>query len=185
MTNRLLKFFTLPLLLLALVSAVQAALPFVDGDGRKLPSLAPMVERVNPAVVNISTFTTKTVRNPMMDDPFFRRFFGTPEQFKSPQRRRTQSAGSGVIVDAANGTVITNHHVINGADEIHVGLHDDRSFKAELIGSDPEVDIAILKIDADGLKELKMADDLLVFMSSEICHYFTPNLLSTSIWLRA
>lgn len=143
---------------LSLIQQAGAVLPAQDGEGRQLPSLAPIVEKVNPAVVNISTYTNKTVRNPMMDDPFFRRFFGAPEQFQGPQRRRTQSAGSGVIVDAKNGTVITNHHVINGADEIRVGLHDDRSFKAELVGSDPEVDIAILKIDAKDLSELVMAD---------------------------
>lgn len=135
-----------------------ATLPFVDGEGKELPSLASLVERTNPAVVNISTFTTKTVRNPMMDDPFFRRFFGAPEQFQSPQQRRSQSAGSGVIIDAKAGTVITNHHVINGVDEIHVGLDDNRSFKAKLIGSDPELDIAILKIEADGISEIPMAD---------------------------
>ncbi len=140
------------------VAPSYAALPLADSEGRGLPSLAPLIERANPAVVNISTFATKTVRNPMMDDPFFRRFFGVPEQFNSPQKRRTQSAGSGVIIDADNGTVITNHHVINGADEIHVGLHDSRSFKAELIGSDPELDIAILKIDVEGLSEIKMAN---------------------------
>lgn len=154
-------FVSLLGVLTALLLSYQAhaALPFFDGEGRQLPSLAPIVERVNPAVVNISTFTTKTVRNPMMDDPFFRRFFGGPGgQFQSPQKRRTQSAGSGVIIDAKNGTVITNHHVIAGADEIHVGLHDNRSFKAELVGSDPEVDIAILKIEADDLSELTMAD---------------------------
>ncbi len=158
MISRLLNLPTFAIALFLVAAQASAALPFADGDGRQLPSLAPIVERVNPAVVNISTFTTKTVRNPMMDDPFFRRFFGAPEQFQSPQRRRTQSAGSGVIIDAKAGTVITNFHVIKGADEIRVGLHDDRSYEAELIGSDPEVDIAILKIDADDLSQLNMAD---------------------------
>ena len=151
----ILSALLLPTLLLS--QATYAALPFQDAQGRELPSLAPLVEKTNPAVVNISTFTTKTVRNPMMDDPFFRRFFGAPQQ-QSPQRRRTQSAGSGVIIDAKAGTVITNSHVIKNADEIHVGLHDNRSFKAELIGADPELDIAILKIDASDLMELEMAN---------------------------
>lgn len=138
-----------------------SALPIFDSQGETLPSLAPMLEKVNPAVVNISTFTTREVNNPMLNDPLFRHFFGQPNgrQFHSPsQKRRTQSAGSGVIVDAGNGTVITNYHVVEGADEIQVSLNDKRTFTATLVGSDPEVDIAILSIDADNLLQLSMAD---------------------------
>ena len=136
-----------------------SAWPIADGEGRQLPSLAPLLEQVNPAVVNISTFATQTVSNPMLNDPFFRHFFNMPEGSQRQQKRRTQSAGSGVIVDAGEGTVITNYHVIEGADEIRISLADKRSFDAELIGSDPEVDIAVLRIiDADDLAELEMAD---------------------------
>lgn len=135
-----------------------AALPLVDGDGRQLPSLAPMLEQVSPAVVNISTRATRTVQNPLLNDPFFRRFFNVPPGAQVPQQRQTQSAGSGVIINAAEGTVVTNFHVIDGADEIMVGLHGGRSFKAELIGSDPEVDIAVLKIESDDLAESKLGD---------------------------
>ena len=138
-----------------------SALPIFDSQGETLPSLAPMLEKVNPAVVNISTFTTREVNNPILNDPLFRHFFGQPNgrQFHSPsQKRRTQSAGSGVIVDADNGTVITNYHVVEGADEIHVSLNDKRTFTAKLVGSDPEVDIAILSIEADNLLQLSMAD---------------------------
>ena len=138
-----------------------SALPIFDSQGETLPSLAPMLEKVNPAVVNISTFTTREVNNPILNDPLFRHFFGQPNgrQFHSPSRkRRTQSAGSGVIVDADNGTVITNYHVVEGADEIHVSLNDKRTFTAKLVGSDPEVDIAILSIEADNLLQLSMAD---------------------------
>lgn len=141
-----------------------AVLPAFDGDGKVLPSLAPLLKEVNPAVVNISTFTTRKAKNPLLNDPVFRHFFGAPNNRKQPgqPQRRTQSAGSGVIIDAENGTVITNYHVIDGADEIHVGLDDKRSFEATLIGGDPEVDIAVLKIKAKNLSELKMADsDLL------------------------
>ncbi|MDG1938929.1 MAG: DegQ family serine endoprotease [Pseudomonadales bacterium] len=144
-----------------LVFKAYAVLPAFDGDGQVLPSLAPLLKKVNPAVVNISTFATKQVDNPLLNDPVFRHFFGAPNN-RQPQKRRTQSAGSGVIIDAENGTVITNYHVINGADEIHVGLDDQRSFQATLIGGDPEVDIAVLKIEADNLSELALADsDLL------------------------
>ncbi|MFT6593998.1 MAG: Do/DeqQ family serine protease, partial [Zhongshania sp.] len=138
-----------------------ALFPQQDGDGRELPSLAPMLKTVNPAVVNISTFTTRTVRqNPLLNDPFFRRFFNVPEQqMQQPQQqRRTQSAGSGVIIDAKNGIVLTNHHVVNGADEITVGMEDGRNFTATLVGSDPDVDIAVLKIDAKNLHSVKLAD---------------------------
>ncbi|MFT5887235.1 MAG: Do/DeqQ family serine protease [Zhongshania sp.] len=136
-----------------------AFFPQLDGDGRGLPSLAPMLKTVNPAVVNISTYTTQRVQqNPLMNDPFFRRFFNIPQQQMQPQQRRTQSAGSGVIIDADAGTVLTNHHVINGADEITVAMEDGRSYTATLIGSDPDVDIAVLKIDAKNLRSVKMAD---------------------------
>lgn len=144
-----------------LPAVLPAALPAFDGESQALPSLAPLLKKVNPAVVNISTFATKQVNNPLLNDPVFRHFFGAPNN-RQPQQRRTQSAGSGVIIDAANGTVITNYHVVNGADEIHVSLDDKRSFEATLIGGDPEVDIAVLKIKAKNLTELKMADSELL-----------------------
>jgi serine protease DegQ len=151
--------------LLALVLAgaalqpAHAALPLADGDGRQLPSLSPIVKTVSPSVVNISTFTTRTVQNPLLNDPFFRHFFQLPPGTQLPQQqRRTQSAGSGVIIDAAGGTVVTNHHVIAGADEIVVGFQDGRSAKAKLVGSDPEVDIAVLKIEPAKLTALKFGD---------------------------
>jgi Do/DeqQ family serine protease len=133
-----------------------AVLPNVDASGSALPSLAPMLKAVNPAVVNIATYTKKDMNNPLLNDPFFRHFFDIPEQQQPQQRQR--SAGSGVIVDAGKGTVITNHHVINGADEIQVVLHDGRSFAAELVGSDPEVDIAVLKIESNTLTQLALSN---------------------------
>ena len=153
------RFFLISVMLL-MAQTVLASLPIVDSQGDKLPSLAPLVSKVAPSVVNISTYTTQTYRqNPLLNDPFFRHFFNVPQGQKMPQTRRTQSAGSGVIIDAKNGTVVTNHHVINGADEIHVGLQDGRSFQAKLIGSDPDVDIAVLElIDFDGLQALPVAD---------------------------
>lgn len=132
-----------------------AGLPSVDLTGKPLPSLAPMLKSVNPAVVNIATYTQHESNNPLLNDPFFRRYFNLPKQRKAPQKRQ-KSAGSGVIVDAGNGTVITNYHVIHGADDIQVILNDGRSFAAELLGSDPEVDIAVLKIKAESLTEMPM-----------------------------
>jgi Do/DeqQ family serine protease len=139
----------------------QAALPAADGSGQPLPSLAPMLRQINPAVVNISTFSTQAyANNPLLNDPFFRHFFNIPEGQLPQQapRRRQQSAGSGVIVDAGKGTVMTNYHVIKGADEVNVSLVDGRSFAAKVVGSDPELDIAILAIEADNLTEAPLAD---------------------------
>jgi Do/DeqQ family serine protease len=140
---------------LMLASAAHASLPLADSQGERLPSLAPMLKQVNPGVVNISTFTNRQVSNPLLNDPFFRRFFNVPDQ---PMRRRTQSAGSGVIIDAAKGTVITNNHVIDGADEVQVVLTDGRSIKAKVVGTDPDADIAVLDIDAKNLRAVTLAD---------------------------
>ncbi len=130
-----------------------AALPTAV-DGQPLPSLAPMLEKVTPAVVNIATLSRSQEANPMMRDPFFRRFFEGPD----PPQRRERSAGSGVIVDAARGLVITNHHVIRDAQEIVVILKDRRVFKAQLVGSDPGTDIALLRIPAESLTAIRVGD---------------------------
>ncbi len=136
-------------------STAQAALP-AEVDGEPLPSLAPMLERVMPAVVNISTITEIAPRDhPLLRDPFFRRFFDIPRQ---PRERESQSLGSGVIIDAADGIVVTNHHVIEGADAIRVTLHDARRIDARLIGSDPETDVAVLRLEAEGLSEIALSD---------------------------
>jgi Do/DeqQ family serine protease len=134
-----------------------AALPAKVGD-QPLPSLAPLVQEVSPAVVNIATQGTREAPdNPLMNDPFFRRFFGFPDQ--QQRQRPTRSAGSGVIVDAEKGYIITNHHVIENADKIEVTLVDDRTFSAEVIGSDPGTDIAVLKVDdANKLTAMDLGD---------------------------
>ncbi len=114
-----------------------------------------MLDRATPAVVNIATYTTVQVRNPLLEDPFFRRFFNVPDQRRF---RRTQSAGSGVVVDADSGYIVTNNHVVERADEVTVTLADGRSITAELVGSDPQVDLAVLKVDADDLQQIGFAD---------------------------
>ncbi len=146
-------------LALAATAPLHAQLP-AEVDGAPMPTLAPMVKRTAPAVVNIATRGSVEVRggNPFMDDPFFRRFFEMPDQQQQPRRRQTQSAGSGVIVSAREGLVLTNAHVIEGAEEINVTLQDDRTFKAEVVGSDRATDIALLRIEANNLAELKLAD---------------------------
>ncbi|RDI96853.1 Do family serine endopeptidase [Dyella solisilvae] len=124
-------------------------------DGQALPSLAPMLEKVTPAVVNISTTTRVQVRDPFFDDPVFRQFFGLNGSRRS---RVEQSLGSGVIVDAAKGYILTNNHVVGGADDITVTLPDGRDVKGRLVGTDPDTDVAVVQIQATGLQALPMAD---------------------------
>ncbi|MCB1318685.1 MAG: Do family serine endopeptidase, partial [Leptospiraceae bacterium] len=137
------------------VTPAQAALPgFVDGE--PLPTLAPMLERVTPSIVNISTASKVVVQSPLFDDPFFRRFFQIPNQ--QPRERKRTGLGSGVIIDAKNGYVITNNHVIDNAEEIVVTLQDERSFDAKVIGTDAGADIAVIQIQADHLTEIAISD---------------------------
>jgi serine protease DegQ len=125
-------------------------------DGQPLPTLAPMLERVTPAVVNISTVShVDSDSHPLLRDPFFRWFLEVP---RGRAERRSQSLGSGVVVDADNGHVITNYHVIEQADEIIVTLEDGRELKAELLGADPDTDLAVLRIAADDLTAIPLAD---------------------------
>ncbi|MDH5424685.1 MAG: Do family serine endopeptidase [Gammaproteobacteria bacterium] len=151
------KTVRLIILLLTVSPLAQAALPAIV-SGQPVPSLAPMVDKVKPGVVNIATSSrSRSVQsNPLLNDPFFRYFFGVPEQ--QQQESRPQSLGTGVIVNADKGLIITNHHVINGADKIHITLNDGREVMAELIGSDAKADVAVLKIKADNLTALDMAD---------------------------
>jgi Do/DeqQ family serine protease len=124
-------------------------------DGQPVPSLAPMLQNVTPAVVNISTKTRVRVNNPFFNDPVFRQFFGLNGV---PRERVEQSLGSGVIVDAAKGYILTNNHVVGGADDITVTLQDGRDFKGKLVGNDPATDVAVVKIEASGLQALPIAD---------------------------
>jgi len=138
------------LLFVAFTSNTFAALPAYV-DGQPIPSLAPMIEKTRPAVVNIATRGSVDVQNhPLLNDPLFRRFFKGFENL--PQRKEVKSLGSGVIIDADAGYIVTNHHVIEGADEIAVTLHDGQQLEATIVGSDPEADVAILKVEHEKLK---------------------------------
>lgn len=129
---------------------------YLNDDG--LPTLAPLLAEVTPAVVNISVETSRSIEmNPLFNDPFFRRFFDMPLP-QQPQLRRQMSAGSGVIIDAEEGYVLTNHHVVENGERIIVTLKDRRQYDAVLVGSDPGTDIALVKIDADGLAALDLGD---------------------------
>ena len=142
-------------LLLVLSAPTWAALPALVND-EKLPSLAPLVERVSPAVVNIRVSQTVSTGGHFGDDAF-RRFFGLPDVPGGGQRE-VASAGSGVIVDAKNGYILTNHHVVDQADQIQISTIDGEVFDAEIVGSDAATDIAVIKVDAKGLTEMPIGD---------------------------
>jgi len=138
-----------------------AAVPAPPAEAAPMPSLAPMVKRISPAVVNIATRGTikeePGQRNPLLDDPFFRRFFDAPPDSR-PRERQFQSAGSGVIVDAKNGYIITNHHVVENASEITITLLDNRSFSAKVIGTDEGADVAVLQAKQPNLIAMNLGD---------------------------
>lgn len=136
--------------------AVFAGLP-ASVDGNSVPTLAPIVERTRPAVVNIATHGHVNVQNnPLLNDPFFKRFFRGLENM--PQRRETKSLGSGVVIDAKKGFIVTNHHVVHGADKITITMHHGQQYEATLVGSDPEADVALLQVDVDDLVAIPMSD---------------------------
>jgi serine protease Do/serine protease DegQ len=141
------------LVALALTGAARADIPPHNPDGT-IPSLAPLLEQVTPAVVNIAVLSGSPEQdNPLFQDPFFRRFFGLPDR---PEPRL--AAGSGVIVDPVKGYVLTNHHVIQGAQEVVVTLKDQRQLQARVVGSDAGTDIALLQVEAANLKALAFGD---------------------------
>jgi len=147
------------LAVLALILWSRAAIPAGAG-AVALPSLAPMIKLASPAVVNIATRGTLTehvARNPLLEDPFFRRFFNAPRE-PAVRHRQFQSAGSGVIVDARRGYIVTNRHVIENASEITVTLLDNRHFTATVVGSDAGTDIAVLKAQEPHLTEMPLGD---------------------------
>ncbi|HHJ15632.1 MAG TPA: DegQ family serine endoprotease [Gammaproteobacteria bacterium] len=152
------RFSRTCLLLLALfvqTAPLPAALPAAV-DGQPLPTLAPMLARTTPAVVNIAAIGhVEVARNPLLMEPLFQHFFNLPSQ---PRQRQTQSLGSGVIVDADKGYILTNNHVVEQADKISVTLRDGRQFNARLLGTDKASDIAVIQIPAENLTALPLAD---------------------------
>src|SRR3982075_1226851 len=153
-------------LLLALVVALApaplpAAMPPAVGE-TPLPTLAPLTKKVPPAVVTTppaGPFRGPGPQNPLLDDPFFRRFFDVPPD-TGPRERPFQSAGSGVIVDAKSGYIVTNAHVVENANEITVTLQDGRDLKADVVGSDTPSDVAVLKVKSEGLSQVTLGDSV-------------------------
>src|SRR5450755_4282344 len=147
-------------LLLPIANSALAAPDAAPLDAAPMPSLAPMVKRVSPAVVNIATRGTikeQAQRNPLMEDPFFRRFFETPPD-SQPRERQFQSAGSGVIIDAKNGYIVTNYHVVENASEITITLLDNRSFTAKVLGTDEGSDLALVQAHQPNLVAMAISD---------------------------
>lgn len=155
--RRIFSVFAGALLAVLVDTNIFAAHPFaLSRNG--LPSLAPMLKVVTPAVVNVSGSTTRVrSSSPLLDDPFFRHFFGDSDLGRERKRTET-SAGSGVIVDAERGYIVTNHHVLGEAQTLTVTLADGREIRAERVGSDPETDIALIRIKADKLHQLTLGD---------------------------
>ena len=162
----------IPLLLLFLLLVVAAAIggiaarmfpiaPSSDPSGARTlavpgqDSLSPLVARTAPAVVNIATLQPSPAeQNPLLQDPFFRRYLGIPDAALQP----AMAAGSGVIVDGKNGLVITNFHVVQNARAVEVGLRDGRKLAADPVALNPDLDIAVLKINAKNLPTLDLGD---------------------------
>lgn len=133
----------------------QAALP-VTLEGEKLPSLSPMLKKITPAVVNISAQSSMpSGKSPLLDDPAFRQFY---DRLRPSERRGRRSLGTGTIVDAKNGYILTNQHVVEGGDTILVILKNGRKLNAKLIGADPKTDIALLQVKAKKLTAIPIAD---------------------------
>jgi Do/DeqQ family serine protease len=149
------------LVLIGAVTAVAVpghpATPIPETVGGVVPSLAPMLAGITPGVVNIAVKGRVREENPLLRDPFFRQFFNIPknQQF---QERETQATGSGVIVDATHGYVLTNGHVVANATNITVTTKDGRRLPAKLVGRDTDTDVAVLEVAAGGLVAVPFGD---------------------------
>jgi Do/DeqQ family serine protease len=139
-----------------LATAAAPAAGWILDSERGVLTLAPLLAPITPGVVNIAVRSrVERPANPLLDDPFFRRFFDLPDL---PRQREVLSAGSGVIVDARRGYVLTNSHVLANAAEVQVTLKDRRAYPARIVGSDPETDIALLQLDASDLTAVPLGD---------------------------
>jgi serine protease Do len=150
------RLVSLGLLVLALAASNPAAAQVPDlKTGSSIPTLAPLVRQVTPAVVNISVHGRVREDNPLYRDPIFREFFDIPKQIE----KEVNATGSGVIVDAQRGYVLTNNHVVEGTSVVQITTKDSRQFSAKVIGRDPPTDVAVLQIqNPTGLKALPLGD---------------------------
>ena len=160
MLSRLAFLFVLSISVAA--GTASAQVEALEPDERGIPTIAPLIDAVDDAVVNIAVVSERPAQmSPLFRDPFFQPFLPPLDQLP-PQRQ--MSAGSGVIIDAGEGFILTNNHVIENGDEIRVILRDNRTFEADLIGRDPSTDIAVLRIAAGELTEVPLgnSENLLV-----------------------
>ena len=151
--RQLATLFGIILLAFGLFKSVQANLP-ASIDGKPLPSLANMLEKATPAVVNIATEGSRRSRSQRFNDPIFEHFFGG----KVPSERKSRGTGSGVIINARKGHIVTNYHVVANATKITVTLNDGRKLPASIVGSDPRADIAVIKVKERGLIDLPLGN---------------------------
>ena len=159
MNQRIITTLSCGLLLAAAASNAAAQLPFLGGSASEKPTLAPLIRQVGPAVVSVYVEGRAEAQavTPFLNDPLLERFFG-PQGIPRIEPEPRQGAGSGVIIDAANGYVITNHHVIAAAETVTVVLSDGRQFEGEIVGSDEGTYIALLQIEASNLTALELGD---------------------------
>jgi serine protease DegQ len=157
--------FTLAFTLGAVAPAARAQAAPAAAATSAMPSLAPMLTRITPGVVGISVVQQREQDNPLANDPAFRRFFEEreggsrrPGQPAPPQQQEARPAGSGTVIDAEQGLVMTNHHVVQGASRVVVVIKDRREFDARVLGSDPGTDVALLKITATNLTAVTWGD---------------------------
>ncbi len=162
---------------LTITTGAQAALPFFSNDRDEMPTLAPMLQKTTPAVVSISVEGSSEVQRDNAD--LFRYFFG--QRAPQVEERPFRGLGSGVIIDADKGYVVTNHHVIDRADKIIVTLTDGRELKAKLMGADPQSDIALLKVEPDNLTAVKVADSDALRVGDFVVAIGNPFGLSTTV----
>jgi serine protease DegQ len=137
------------------VCGVSLSAPAISQE-QAVPTLAPMLREVTPGVVNIAVRTRGVAENPLLKDPFFRRFFDIPDELEQP--REMSATGSGVVVDARRGYVLTNNHVVAEADAIEVTTKNNQRFRAKLVGRDPGTDVAVLQIQGQGLQAVQFGD---------------------------
>ena len=165
MTKKLISYILVSMLVVSMqllsILESQAAMPFFEKENKK-PTLAPLLNEAFPAVVSISIIAKKQeITNPLLNDPFFNHFFKDFSEFRPhnrPRSQKIQSIGSGVIINASKGYIVTNHHVIENAEEIFITLHNKRKIEATLVGFDEATDIAILKINEKNLVALPIGD---------------------------
>jgi Do/DeqQ family serine protease len=148
--QRLIAAFAALLVSIAASHAQNLASAPSPEHGQSLPTLAPLVKSVAPAVVSVAVKGRVAMeQNPLLNDPSLRKFFNVPQ---GQVEQEIHSAGSGVVIDPRQGLIVTNHHVVEHADEIVVRLHDGRRLNAQRVGSDPDTDLAVIRVPPD--KEL-------------------------------